>query len=317
MQDIRGMCLSVLLSSFLIVPAAMADDDDDDDREICRGEAAPILTVSDFDGNGLVDENDILLLKNTKKREIYYAFYDINVDGKIDRRDLRYAQSDLGKSSTFLDQQLARLFHRTKQFQLVDGNVEIAAMGYIKFAEALSGHGEHWSDITTEHRPGFLTPNGLNVAASDQKAMGLYWGIDAIPVFENGATDYPNSGGEWMDSRVIAFAGHPQKFTGSPDEKWHTHAGLCFTVEMGESQAKIVLNQHTTFMQCQSLPTLVKTAGDYNLWANIWMLHAWVFDLNPNGVFANTHPCADPNAPAEESINGGREVPEFFQHHHG
>lgn len=316
MQSYYGKWFCVLLSSILVMSAAMADDDDDE-RGVCRGEAPAVLTVADFDGNGLVDEGDLLLLKKAKKKEIYYAFYDVYVDGKIDRHDIRKAEADLGKSSTLLDQQLARLFHRTKQFQLVDSNVETGAMGYMKFAEALSGHGEHWSDITIEHRPGFFTPNGLNVAANDQKAMGLYWAMEAKPVFENGATDYPMPGGDWMDSRVIAFAGHPPKFTVSQEEKWHTHAGLCFTVEMGETRPKIVLNQHTTFMQCQSLPSLVKTAGDYNLWDNIWMLHAWMFDLNPNGIFANTHPCADPYAPTEESINGGREVPAFFQHHHG
>ena len=48
---------------------------------------------------------------------------------------------------------------------------------------------------------------------------------------------------------------------------------------------------------------------------NFWMLHVWLFDLNPNGVFGGTHPCVDPDAPPESSINGDREVPPFFAHH--
>ena len=54
--------------------------------------------------------------------------------------------------------------------------------------------------------------------------------------------------------------------------------------------------------------------------SNVWMLHMWMFDLNPNGLFGGTHPDVDPQAPGEEIINGGREVPMWFQmygHGHG
>lgn len=306
----------LFLSAVTFVPSVMADDDDDE-RAICQGNANPILSVADFDGNGIVNRDDLVLIKKAKEKEVYFAFYDINVDGEIDKNDVYRAESDLGKFSTALDQQLAKLFHYTKQYQLVDSTAEAKAMDYFKTAEALAGHGEHWDSASPYIETSPVAPSGLNIAADDQRVLGMYWGIDAVPVFENAANDYPQPGGDWMDSRVIAFDGHPPKFTVSPDEKWHTHAGLCITVEMGQTEPKVVLNQHTTFNQCQSIPSLVKTGGDHNLWVNIWMLHGWMFDLNPNGFFANTHPCADPDAPAEETINGGREVPPFFQHQHG
>ena len=52
-----------------------------------------------------------------------------------------------------------------------------------------------------------------------------------------------------------------------------------------------------------------------NLWANFWMIHIWLYDLNPNGLFAGTHPCVEVDAPSDETISGDREVPEFFADH--
>ncbi|NRB41490.1 MAG: hypothetical protein HRU20_23965 [Pseudomonadales bacterium] len=54
-----------------------------------------------------------------------------------------------------------------------------------------------------------------------------------------------------------------------------------------------------------------------NLWVNIWMLHAWIYDLNPMGLFSGTHPHVDPNATPESSRRDGREVPMYFMMHHG
>ncbi|MDH5728311.1 MAG: hypothetical protein OEZ58_04940 [Gammaproteobacteria bacterium] len=315
MEKNLGKIICVMMLSSFCSSLAMADDNELDEREICQGSAPALLSVADFDGNGFVDENDIVLVKKAAKKDIYYAFYDYNADGEVNRKDVRLAKSDLGKSSSALDRQLAKLFHYNKQLQLVDSKQELRAMDFGVIAESLAGHGEHWSDWGG-NRGGMLMPEGINVNA-DEKVMGLYWSIDAMPVFANGATDYPTPGGAWQDSRVIAFADPQPKYTQSDDEKWHTHGGLCLTVEPGPAPLgyKAVLNQHTSFNECQAIPSLIKTAGEYNAWFNIWMLHAWIFDLNPNGVFGNLHPCADANSPAEETINGDREVPVFFQHH--
>ena len=308
---------SVLLGCVIPLTTALADEDHHEHNKICQGSAPPILETADFDGNGIVNQNDIVLLKKAKKREIYYAFYDINADGKINRQDIRQAQSDLGKSSSSLDQQKAILFHQVSQFQLTDSKQELAATRYNEIAGSLAGHGEHWFYNLPSSPDNPYRPGGINYSKDDNSAKGVFWSVDALPVFENGATDYPAPGGDWMTSRVIAFAGAAPKLTESPDEHWHTHAGLCVTAQMGASGPEPVLNQHTSFAECQAQPTLFKTAGEVNAWFNIWMLHGWMFDLNPAGFFANTHACLDQNSPAEHTINGGRTVPEFFMMHHG
>jgi len=38
------------------------------------------------------------------------------------------------------------------------------------------------------------------------------------------------------------------------------------------------------------------------LWANFWMVHFWMFDLNPLGTFAGWHPCIEHDAPPEAII---------------
>jgi hypothetical protein len=47
------------------------------------------------------------------------------------------------------------------------------------------------------------------------------------------------------------------------------------------------------------------------------MVHMWFFELNPNGLFGNTHPCIDPDAPKEQDLNYRcRPTPEFFHKYH-
>ena len=288
----------------------------DDDRKICQGAAQPILSVADFDGSGVVDENDIVLLEKAERRGSYYAFYDINVDGKLDDEDIKRAKTDLGMPSVVSDRLLALLFHRVKQFQIMDSRQELNATGFFETTSSLAGHGEHWTNYVDGDQQSFLRPIGLNVPKNEDAVKGLFWAIDAVPVFENGATDYPTPGGEWETQRVVAFSGQPPHYTGRTDEMWHTHAGLCITVEMLDNGPELVLNQFTTFAECQARPSLAKDPRTgYNTWENLWMLHAWMFDLNPNGLFANTHPCVDPDSPPESVINGDREVPPFFSHH--
>ena len=321
-------CLLLLL--ILPTQPLWADDRHDSERgsdpastALC-GDPDPILSLPDFNGSGVVDNADVVLIKSALKKDLYVAFYDINADGYLNYGDLYKTWRAIGKTSTALDRQKAYIFHQVKQFQLVDSREELNAMLVDRATSALAGHGEHWQNeigyltVIGEAQPYPLRAEGLNVSADGKSVKGMFWGKAAVPVFENGATDYPTPGGAWTNSRVIAFADMPPKFTASEHERWHTHAGLCVTADAASNPEgfKIVLNQHTTFAECQAIPSVWNTPEDpINTWLNIWMLHAWMFDLNPNGFFAGTHPCVDPDAPSEDTINGGREVPEFFQHH--
>lgn len=288
----------------------------------CDSPAKPLLSVADFDGSGQVDRNDIQAIGDIFRNGTYYSLYDRNADGTVDTHDIMLSVRDMGKTSSLTDQQLAQLYDHLKPLQTLSGYENIAAPGFEPITPALAGHGVHWTESGSP-----FDVTGINVSSDHSAVKGVYYSVDAIPLFRDtsspsglGTLDYPQPGGAWMYERVQAFANMaPDAFPESQEDSWHTHAGLCITLQNLGSGPQLVLDQHTSFMECQSLPSLrkVNVGGvEMNAWFNIWMMHVWLFDLNPMGVFGNIHPCLDPDAPQESSINGDREVPPFFQHHH-
>jgi len=287
----------------------------------CGSTPAPLLSVADIDGNGKVTYLDVIKIAKAKRSGNYYSIYDRDADGDLDRHDIILAAKDLGKSSTATDQQLAKIYDQVKVLQTVTNAEQLYSLGFEPITSSLSGHGVHWNNVSSD-----LPISGVNVPEDASSVKGFYYAKDAIPLFSDTSSetglstlDYPMPNGAWMLQRIQAFDGLPPKlFPDAHDESWHTHAGLCITLQDNGTGPQFVLDQQTSFMECQVIPSLrtVTTNGvEHNAWFNLWMLHAWVFDLNPKGVFANTHPCLDPHAPLESTINGDREVPPFFSHH--
>lgn len=295
----------------------------------CGDPAAPLLSVADFDGSGLVDGSDIVQLAKTVAGGQYYAFYDRNADGVLDPNDIKLAAGDINKTSTNFDAELVEWFQRFGYLQTVTGVQQLLQLGYLPGTEALKGHGVHWLNqggamATQGLKPADKTDaEGLNVPSDNSRVSALFWGDPVLPLFndpqaEGGLSplDYPQPGGAWESERVQAFATHAPVFTSSPAEYWHPHAGLCVTIQDRGVGPETVLDQHTSFAECQAIPSLVPTGIVYpNAWMNFWMIHVWLYDLNPNGVFGGTHPCIDPDAISEDVANGGREIPPFFQQH--
>jgi len=280
----------------------------------CGDTAQPLLSVADFNADGSVSYKDIIELSLYKESGKYYAMYDRNADGLLDDYDLQVASNELGKSSTSIDRKLARLYQKTKILQTVSSPIQLQALGFSPITSSLSGHGVHWMNIFSD-----MPVTGINVLEDGSAVKAVYFSKDALPLFsdetlESGMSplDYPSIPGVWMDKRVQAFSNLPPV---EPDvslqHKWHSHAGLCITEQDNGSGAKFVLDQHTSFTECQAIPN----TQAYNIWVNVWMLHVWLFDLNPGGTFAGMHPCVDPDAPSESDINGDREIPPFFMHH--
>ena len=202
-------------------------------------------------------------------------------------------------------------------------------LDFLPGTQSLRGHGVHWLNATGAAATQGLIPadkmraDGLNVPMRADGVWGMFWGNPAKPLFLDptaasglSAFDYPTPGGVWETKRVQAFDTLPPVFFSSGHESWHPHVGLCAVVENQGQGPQVVVHQHLSFAECQAMPSLGRTGIIYpNAWMNFWMLHLWMFELNPDGPFANVHPCLDPDAPPEHAINGGREVPPFFQMH--
>jgi len=324
-----------MISRFLVIvllasmgSLSFADEvEHEDGASECRDGASPILSVADFNGDGIVTESDIAELTRAVNVGQYYAFYDRDADGKLSEHDVEEAAHDIGKESKTIDQEIVAMFNRFKQFQTVTSTTELVQLGFQQGTAAMQGHGVHWLSLggilsTQGLKPAdFYAAEGLNVPSSGDSVKAMFWGNPSQPLFNDAlapsglsSLDYPAQGGAWEQERVQAFSTPAPQFTSSEDEFWHPHAGLCVTVQVKNAGPELVLDQHTSFAECQAIPSLTKTGVIYpNAWMNFWMLHTWLFDLNPAGFFGGIHPCVDPDAPNEAVFNRGREVPPFFQ----
>ena len=293
----------------------------------CGDTPLPLTTVADIDANGIVNGKDIAVLANhIGKNKDYYALYDRNADGVLDSKDIKLASKDMKKNSSDADMIIATMFNKFRELQPVRGYDELYSRGYMPIPVPLKGHGVHWfnadglSSMFGAKLPNPDNAEGLNVSTDQKRVHGLFWASPASPVFANGATDYPD-GDSWKDSRVISFDNLPQHLTSRSDEMWHKHGGLCMPLsytydDLGNEILTGEAHQHTTYNECQAMPSDVSMMPDgSNMWANFWMIHVWLYDLNPNGLFDGHHPCVETNAPDDDIINGDREVPEFFLHH--
>lgn len=321
----------------------------------CSDPRHPLLSVADFNGNGIVSGKDISMLhrkkdkrdkheddeddkhdrKKGKGNKAYYAMYDLNADGVVDKNDVAMARTQIGMTSTLQDQWLAKQYNRFEQFQNISGFDTITDMGYQQLGGPLQGHGVHWMNqagmfaVAGFRNADQTIAEGLNLTPDGSDIPALFWGENAVPLFNDPSSptglstlDYPAPAGAWNYERVQAFADSPPDFIPGVAENWHTHPGTCLTVwDMG-SGPEWQTNQYTSNAECQAMPNLApfvdpSTGMTVNLWGNFWMLHVWMFDLNPRGIFANAHPCVAPDAPDEATINGGREVPMWFHEHGG
>ncbi len=296
----------------------------------CGDPVPPMLSVSDFNGDGTVNKKDMHMLHDALHERKYFAVFDRNGDGKLNHADKHLARADMNKSSTDTDQRLAKMYQRFKHFQNISGFEKIQEMGFLPIGSALAFHGQHWSNSAGQFATGGLREadpylaEGINVLSDGSDIPALYWGSGTVPLFsdpsaEGGLStlDWPSPSGVWNFQQVQAFAeGPPEFFPQTEEDRWHPHPGLCVTMQDLGSGPEWVIDQHTTNAQCQATPNLQKFEFNgqlVNMWGNFWMLHAWIYELNPRGVFGNVHPCVDAGGASEDDINGGRPIPPFFQ----
>ncbi len=296
----------------------------------CSDPAVPLLSVSDFNGDGQVTRKDLHMLRDAVHGRVYYALFDRNADGELNHKDIHLAKHEMYLNSTKTDQKLAKMYQRFKHFQPLTGFGELQAMNYRSFGGVFAFHGQHWLNtagrfaVIGMRKADPFIAEGVNVMGDGSSVPALFWGEGAVPLFKDPSApsglsplDWPAPDGVWNVERVQAFAGGPPDFFPDTDtDLWHPHVGLCLTNQDLGNGPEWVLDQYTSNAECQATPSLQKTEINgqlVNEWGNFWMLHAWLYKLNPRGVFGNVHPCIDLNGASEEEISAGREVPPFFK----
>jgi hypothetical protein len=226
--------------------------------------SAPILTVADFDGSGVVDGADLKELAARIVRRDQAAFFDVNGDFMVSDADLARAAAQVGARSTAMDRELAALFRATERYRDLG---EAIADGYVPLTQPLAGHGVHWGhpELGLVFEP--LRPPGL-LYSQGGRLLGAYFSVDITR--------------ETPDVVPTGFSG---------DELWHSHEALCLRGVNWErptyDPSALNLDLCVPEAECTGGPWLNK----------VYMVHVWLFEPNPCGVFGLTDPRITEGAP--------------------
>lgn len=244
--------------------------------------AQPLLSVADYDASGQVRGADVRMsvravLGHVFFGEDYVAYYDRNADDALSGADILYTVFDLGEESTALDREIADVFWSTEHLR---DQQAAAAEGFIPFTQEFQGHAVHWArhialgsiDYAFDH----TDPEGLNYSAGgDLQAVFYYVGP--------GPTDTD------PDDIFNPFAETPEGFTGHHDG-WHHHAGSCFIgldyTNPTYDWTELDFHECTTPTECYTMAGTTPVVWN----PKFYMLHLWLYKLNPCGTFAGHHP---------------------------
>ena len=152
-----------------------------------------------------------------------------------------------------------------------DINMAIAD-GYIQTTGVVPNMGAHFNN------PGRIRDGAFNPAEPE------------ILIYKkDSAGDWELTGTSFVLPRQLVGDDHPEGFAGVLDN-WHVHYALCLGRTSGERTASET--------ECaKSGGTFIESYG--------WMIHAWVFDDNPMGVFSMWNPNVPPFV-SEQSLIDAR-----------
>lgn len=306
----------------------------------CGDPAPPLLSVADFNADGIVNGEDISKIGQAVSGP-YLSLYDRNGDHVLDQLDVVISAQEMGSYSTPADQLLAQVWLANAHIATATGD-ELVDDDWLPYMTSFAGHGMHWAKASTlavtvgggARNYSLFSPVGINIELdSADRVAAFFYGDQADALFDcygNGTaceSDYGNgqpTGFAWTNQRILEFSDSPPSYPGSPPGGWHTHPGLCFTWTTNDTTLlKQGIGQltydHTTFNECQALPSVLKVpAGPFGLinpWTRgIWMYHLWLFRLNPHGLYARHHPCIDQNRPHIVNLHIINPIPDFFMH---
>lgn len=251
-----------------VEPEALASRADGLEEQGCTdAPLQPILSVADFNGDGIVDKKDQALVIEWMQRGEYVAFFDRNADKRLNGRDVAATVRDRGRRSTALDREVAAVFWATERYR----DLEVAiAEGFIPIVQEVYGQGVHWFNPYT---------NPLDLHFEPTRPEGLMY----TPEGELLAVFYAHG------PHLTESEPPPEGFTG--DDSWHEHLGLCFRgLDLEDPTYD---PSQLDFEQC--IPMSECPAS--TIWLpRVHLLHLWLYRLNPHGLFGAVHPCVSPDA---------------------
>ena len=209
--------------------------------------ASPILSRPDFNGDGIVNLQDVFAIqfhRIFKPLVGEHAIFDVNADGRVDRFDVRATLAAFGQKSSELDLQLAEIYRDVSPFLSEIGHPRAILDGYGAFTPAFQGHGEHWVNPSRvaqalskpKEELTHMDYIGLNVepyggeSLLERDVLGVFYLIqpDNIEELWGNFVTSTQDGDEKIDFGVPEYEGVPDLFKDDPllsphQENWHRH----------------------------------------------------------------------------------------------
>lgn len=209
--------------------------------------APAILSQPDFNGDGIVNYKDVLIVNfkvlQGRVTGRYDAIFDRNSDGKVDALDVRATLSSIGNKSSELDLQLVEIYKDTKSFYSNFGILSAILNGYTAFTPAFQGHGEHWvnvsriAEVLTKPKAELTHTDyiGINVeplggGLLERKVLGVFYLIqpDNLTELWNNFVSTAQDGDEEINFGIPEYQEIPDIFADDPlfsphVENWHQH----------------------------------------------------------------------------------------------
>jgi hypothetical protein len=296
----------------------------EDHSAICDYKAnIQTLSEADFNGNGVVDDDDEMLVQAAvdlyESTGKYTSFYDINDDGKLSKKDVKKTHAKLGKASSELDQQIAALYNNIKQYE--DINTAIAH-DFIPFTQEYQSHGIHMIKFLPDEANvlddifEFDKPEGLNYDRHGNLVGVFYYYGPNVATMMQGDAEAQAEFAKWMGPDAPGKpAGFVDDKKGNMQDHWHFHKNVCSRNLMAPypdatnvpvTQLSYGLWQQATTtgdvtyqqvfnvaeqLEVRQCDLQAECMGDGGIFIpRFYMLHAWLFNRNNRcGIFWGTH----------------------------
>ena len=300
----------------------------------------PILLTGDLNGDGTVNFQDIIsVARQWFSSSTYHPLFDQNADGEITAQDILLTVFDLGQTSSLIEQQIVAVFEDSYQYYGEDGLDNAIKHRYLPFTPEFQGHGIHYANLDTitellssdqELEPSDFV--GLNYS-NEGDLLAVFYTVfpenfhssyevffvdalaDVLGLEEDGASFGEI---EWGEAPNIFF--FVSLFNYPDQEEWHQHQSVYFGGLGSLNPDDIIFEQdldpHQLFDKFLAgmtndevdlfiFETLDISDAEAAIVPGFWMMHLWVHDLNPDGIFGIINPLVSPDAPDEHGGHGG------------
>lgn len=289
----------------------------------CNHNLTPILSVPDFNGDGVVNVDDVKLVSDRAENGPYHPIFDRNVDGAINGQDVSATAKAKGEASSNDDQRLVQLYQATVKYQ---DKAAAIADGYRPFTQPLKGHGQHYTKLPFKLRinpntqqpeidPTYLNqldaavnhadPEGLNYDDNGNLvAVFYYHGINVLELLQARLAGNVTAM-ETLSAQAVfyglqgtgMFGGVAPVFD-SPEATWHQHWGACFS-NLDYNAMNFNPTLTPGFTQGEFPTECISRSPTHGYLMSFNMMHVWIHKLNECGLYAGTDPEVSPEADPE------------------